>query len=96
MSRLLILAWSPNTVATLRVGFVVSKRVSKRAVQRNYLKRLLSEAMRPLLADLPTGWDIVISARNQALGADLYTLSRDITLLLRKARLVSSSHSKEE
>jgi ribonuclease P protein component len=96
MSRLLILAWSPNTIATLRVGFVVSKRVSKRAVQRNYLKRLLGEAIRPLLADLSPGWDIVISARNQALGADLPTLSGDIALLLRKARLVSSSQSKEE
>jgi ribonuclease P protein component len=96
MSRLLILAWSPNTVATLRVGFVVSKRVSKRAVQRNYLKRLLGEAMRPLLADLPIGWDIVISARNQALGADLHMLSGDIALLLRKARLISSSHNEEK
>jgi ribonuclease P protein component len=95
MSRLLILAWSPNTVATLRVGFVVSKRVSKRAVQRNYLKRLLGEAIRPVLADLPPGWDIVISARNQALGADLHTLSDDIALLLRKARLVSSSQGEE-
>src|SRR5205085_1870883 len=28
-SRLLILAWTPNEVARLRVGFVVSKRISK-------------------------------------------------------------------
>jgi len=52
--------------------------------------------MRPLLADLPIGWDIVISARNQALGADLHMLSGDIALLLRKARLISSSHNEEK
>ncbi len=49
MSPLLILAWLPNDVAQLRIGFVVSKRVSKRAVDRNYIKRLLSEAARAAL-----------------------------------------------
>src|SRR5947209_20584419 len=48
-SRLLILAWIPNEVERPRVGFVVSKRISKHAVERNYIKRLLSEAIRPFL-----------------------------------------------
>jgi len=65
-SRLLILAWSPNEVAQLRIGFVVSKRISKHAVERNYNKRLLGEAVRGVLPALPTGMDIVFSARNQA------------------------------
>ena len=53
MSPLLILAWMPNDIVRTRVGFVVSKRIAKHAVDRNYMKRLLSEAMRGLLPRLP-------------------------------------------
>ena len=87
MSPLLILAWMPNDVAKIRVGFVVSKRVSKRAVDRNYIKRLLSEAMRTFLPTLPSGLDIVVSARQKANMVDLRTLEQDMSTLLRRARL---------
>ena len=93
-SRLLILAWTPNSVSSMRIGFVVSKRISKSAVQRNYIKRLLSEAIRPTLADLPPGYDIVFSARVQVIGVDLFTLRRDSITLLRRAGLLSSFSEK--
>ena len=94
-SRLLALAWTPNDVAQLRIGFVVSKRVSKHAVDRNRLKRLLSEAIRPSLPGLSPGWDIVLSARRETLAADLHTLERDIPILLRRARLLSPPQRQE-
>lgn len=87
-SRLLILAWMPNDIAKLRIGFVVSKRISKHAVNRNYIKRLLSEAIRAALPQLPIGLDIVISARQQATTADLRTLEQDLFALLRRAHLL--------
>ena len=87
-SRLLILVWAPNDQATLRVGFVVSKRVSKRAVERNHIKRLLSEAVRPAFSNIPAGWDLILSARNQVVGVSLPVLSQDLVLLLRRARLL--------
>ncbi len=90
MSPLLILAWMPNDVAKIRVGFVVSKRISKRAVDRNYIKRLLSEAMRVFLPRLPSGLDIVVSARQKANTADLRTLEQDLLALLRRARLLEA------
>ena len=90
-SRLLILAWAPNDVVRLRIGFVVSKRISKHAVERNYIKRLLSEAIRPVLPALPGGWDIVLSARNQAITADVDLFEQDITTLLQRARLLTVS-----
>lgn len=93
-SRLLILAWTPNNVSSVRIGFVISKRISKSAVQRNYIKRLLSEAIQPTLADLPQNYDIVLSARFQVIGVDLFTLRRDITTLLRRAGLLQSFSEK--
>ncbi len=93
MSRLLILAWIPNEQPRLRVGFVVSKRISKLAVERNYIKRLLSEAIRHTLPAIPGGWDIVLSARNPVTTADLHVLEQDIVTLLHRARLLNSASS---
>lgn len=95
-SRLLTLAWMPNDVAQLRIGFVVSKRISKHAVERNALKRRLSEAIRPLLPGLSPGWDLVFSARRETLAADLQTLEQDIPALLRRARLLARSEQEQE
>jgi ribonuclease P protein component len=93
-SRLLILAWVPNEVTTLRVGIVVSKRISKLAVKRNHIKRLLSEAIRPVLPEVSGGWDIVVSARQAIISADLSTLQHDIVTLLYRARLLESATNK--
>ncbi len=88
MSPLLILAWMPNDLAKIRVGIVVSKRISKRAVDRNYIKRVLSEAIRAALPGLPEGLDIVVSARQQASTANLQALKQDMLRLLRRAHLL--------
>ena len=96
MSPLLILAWMPNDVVRTRVGFVISKRISKRAVDRNYMKRLLSEAMRGLLPGLPGGLDLVISARQKANTANLRILEQDMLTLLRRAKLLEASSNPDE
>jgi ribonuclease P protein component len=87
-SRLLILTFAPNDLATPRIGFVVSKRVSKSAVERNYVRRLLSEAIRPVLVDIPAGWDLVISAKTPIIGVKLSDLVDNLRILLRRARLL--------
>ena len=89
-SRLLVLVCAPNNLATIRVGFVVSKRISKQAVERNYVKRLLSEAIRPLLRDIPVGWDIVVSVKQTIIGIPLPALTQDLYMVLRRARLFAS------
>jgi len=94
-SRLLILTFASNDLATLRIGFVVCKRVSKRAVERNYVKRLLSEAIRPMLADIPAGWDLVISAKAPVIGVKLPDIVDDLRILLRRARLLNLSATQE-
>jgi ribonuclease P protein component len=94
-SRLLILAYAPNNGEAIHVGFVVSKRVSKRAVQRNYIKRSLAEAVRGLIPSLQPGWDLVISAKPQIIGVRPAVFSQDVSFLLRRARLLTSAPMKE-
>ena len=96
MSPLLVLAWMPNNVARTRVGFVVSKRIAKHAVDRNYMKRLLSEAMRGLLPRFPGGLDIVVSARQKANTANLRILEQDMLTLLRRAKLLEAPSNPDE
>jgi len=96
MSPLLILAWMPNDVARTRVGFVVSKRIAKHAVDRNSMKRLLSEAMRGLLPGLPGGLDIVVSARQKVNTANLHILEQDMLTLLRRAKLLEAPSNPDE
>ena len=88
-SRLLILAWTPNPQGGVRVGFVVSKRVSKLAVRRNYIKRLLGEAIRPLLSKLSGDWDVVITVRNSMSDATLSSITRELEAALRRAKLLA-------
>jgi ribonuclease P protein component len=96
MSPLLVIAWMPNNDARTHIGFVVSKRIAKHAVDRNYMKRLLSEAIRGLLPRLSGGLDIVVSARQKANTANLRILEQDMVTLLRRAKLLKAPSIPDE
>lgn len=46
-----------------RFGFVISTKISKDAVQRNRIKRALSEAIRHVVVETKAGMDIVFLAK---------------------------------
>lgn len=45
-----------------RIGFIVSKKISLKAVERNKIRRRLRESVRAALSTLKESWDIVIIA----------------------------------
>ena len=72
-----------------RVGFVVSKKVHKRAVKRNRIKRLLRENIRLLLknneADLINSYQsLILSARSDILDKSKDEINKSILILLNK------------
>ena len=59
------LSFSKNRLHVTRVGVVVGKRFSKKAVLRNYAKRILREATRDVYPEMKSGFDIVIFAHKK-------------------------------
>ena len=74
----------------VRVGVAAGQTVGN-AVHRNRAKRLLREAMRPLLPQLGSGWDLVLIARPPLLAASLEQARSALTSLLGRAGLISSN-----
>ena len=72
-----------NELGHARLGLAVSKRVSKRAVERNRIKRLLRESFRRVRSQLPA-LDLVVMAREQAAGVPGPELLAELDALWRK------------
>lgn len=50
----------PNKEGAVRIGIIVSKKVAKKAVDRNRIRRILSEGIRAHIHKIKQGRDIVI------------------------------------
>lgn len=72
-----------NGLGYARLGLAISKRVSKRAVERNRIKRLLRESFRRVRHQLPA-IDLMVMAREQAAGVPGAQLLIEIDELWKK------------
>lgn len=79
--------------APSRMGFVVSTKVSKNAVERNRLRRRLREAARENIKTLRLGFDLVIITFPEAKDFSLSEARQSLTALLMKAGLYAESSS---
>lgn len=72
-----------------RVAVVVSNAISKRAVERNRIKRLMREAARALWPRVVPGKDLVLSAQLGAKEATLMDVQHELLGLLEKAHAIN-------
>ncbi|WP_130620814.1 ribonuclease P protein component [Dyella amyloliquefaciens] len=79
--------YRPNGLDQPRMGLAISKRVSKRAVDRNRIKRLVRESFRRHRLELPP-IDLMVMAREQAVHLPGPELLDELQLLWKKLRSV--------
>lgn len=68
-----------------RIGISVSQKVSKRAVQRNRLKRQVRAIMRQFLPKLPDGLRLIIRVQPGAVGCEYQEFLQELERLLMDA-----------
>ena len=67
-----------------RVGFIISKKVSNLATQRNRIKRAISEAVRYNFSRLADGYDIVFLATSDLVKRSTSEIMHDVEKFLDK------------
>lgn len=79
------LRFSRNDFLYNRYSVVVSKKVDKRAVVRNKLKRKITDVIKQTFSKIKTSYDIVFFATKQALDLSDSKLEEEVVNVLRKA-----------
>ena len=83
--RYVLIRYTTAAGANARMGMAVSRRVSKRAVERNRIKRQLRESFRRTRAKLPP-LDLLVIARSEAAAVDNATLRAELDRLWPRLR----------
>ncbi|WP_457639512.1 ribonuclease P protein component [Persephonella sp.] len=79
-----IVLYKPGSAEKSRFAFVISRKFSKKAVERNRVKRIIREALRLYGKDrIPAGFDVVIIPKKNISGKKTYQLKEDITAISR-------------
>ena len=71
-----------------KIGISISRKVSKKAVVRNRIKRQIREAFRSLLPKISSPWLIVIIVKAEAKECEYEHFLRELEKLLIKAEII--------
>ncbi|MDJ0723601.1 MAG: ribonuclease P protein component [Prochloraceae cyanobacterium] len=74
-----------------QIGISIGRKVSKKAVIRNRIKRQIKAVMRELLPNIPPGWKIIIGVRSQALKCEYKDFLGELKQLLVKAEIINGN-----
>jgi ribonuclease P protein component len=70
-------------------GISISKKVSKKAVVRNRLKRQIKGVIRNYLQGIEPGWKIVITVKPKAIECKYEHFLRELEELLKQAKIIN-------
>lgn len=73
-----------NNLSISRFGFVVGTKVSKKAVQRNKIKRQLREIIRLKIKSIKTGYDFLIIALPKILEKNYWEINEIVEISLKE------------
>jgi ribonuclease P protein component len=86
----LIIKTLPNDLEETRFAFIVSKKFSKKAVERNRIRRQISEAVKDNLATVKKGTDVVILSMPGSQEWDTEDVKKIVNKLFSKAKLINT------
>ena len=72
-----------------KFGISISKKVSKKAVVRNLIKRQIKSVIRTKLSEIVPGWKIVIVVKPQAIECKYEHFLRELEQLLKQAKIIN-------
>jgi len=78
----------PNKIAINRFGIMVGLKVSKKAVERNKIKRRIREIIKAQAENLKIGFDVVIAALPMVQSKKFAELKKSILLNFKRLRIL--------
>lgn len=91
-NRNLVLYYIENGKGTNRLGVIVSKKVSNRAVVRNRIRRQLKEAYRKNEARYAVGYDLILIAKATCIDERFGVIEKSLNHLFYKKKLMRQQH----
>ncbi len=89
--KFLVIKFRKNQTKVNRFGFIVSKKVSKKAVKRNQIKRRLREVVRKNINDYQKGYDVAFIALPGLGNADFKEIKNVVLKLLKKSKILKNN-----
>lgn len=84
----LFLKLKKNNLKMTRFGFIVGRRISKKAVIRNKIKRKLRELVRLKLKEIKKGFDVILIAIPGIEAKNFWEIEKTLAKLFKKAKLI--------
>ena len=81
------LLYKENKLESSRFGFIVSKRVSLKATERNLIKRRLGEATAKTIPSFSRNFDFLFLTKNEILGKSLLEIEKEVVDLFKRLGL---------
>lgn len=82
------LLYKENNLNFSRFGFIVSKRISLKATERNLIKRRLSEAVFKTIPSFSQNLDCLFLTKNEILGKKLVEIEKEVVDLFKRLGLI--------
>jgi len=86
--KFLAIKFLKNNLDVSRFGFLVGTKISKKAVQRNLIKRRLRESIRLKLDTVSSGHDIVFFTKPEIEGKSYEEINEAVEAVLKAANLI--------
>ena len=90
-NNLFILKVKENNLGLNRFGFVISSKVSKKAVIRNKIRRRLAEIIKSEIENIPLGTDLVFIALRGIEKKEFVDLKEAVKTTLSKIKLITKN-----